>query len=1043
MLAHSPKATDLAAYARPASPGTPLQASAVASSSAHPYPDDSDFIESDAECEEGYEDEELPSSGSTNKLVLSGTDAIEPVGGAGLELPEIPLIFVSDRLYFTYFKTPPPASLLNRKNGVGAAWFETGKSGRQAYDSGQSEDVPERFHWFNVDEELVYLAFYEDWGPLNVALFYRFCMHVHQLLNDDALGGHALVFYTSSHPHRKANASLLAALYSMIIDRIEPADAFHPFSQVEFKPFRDAGYGRADFCLTIQDILYGVHRAIKEQLLDLSEFNLEEYEYYEQVQCGDWNWITPYFLAFASPNDREYVASLKTAGGKSGQEGARLGRKLPQVFLNTVKYFKERNVKLVVRLNNPLYDKKVFEEAGIAHLDLYFDDGSNPSEEILREFIRRADQVIRAGGAVAVHCKAGLGRTGVLIGAYLIWRYGFRASEAIGFMRIMRPGCVVGPQQHFMYQQFVDWVRWGVHDSAMATAQKAIEAERQKLLSSSPHLHRRSRKRASSHSESEDIDEDDGTDATGGPPVTPKVRKLTPVAPATAAPAIKPVPCVGQPRKSPSPSRKRPAIAVAAPVPPQGLDGGSKIKREVLKASNSVNVNDLPRSASDENLRSMSLKQAESAKSSSAAPQTLAGVASLRDSWEAIAGVVPSATPPRTQRSVEEPRTTANEAISTPRSGRVLTEAQRLSNLTPTQCGTPSHTRSRSAASPPSAPGTPSLRNTVNATESRPARTAESTTTPSHSPKEDEDDVFGSSPQPGTPSGGKSRVPSFKASPHVRAAYNLKDTKLPHPRSPRSELEAPNAEVILSRDSAPAGNAASLTAESLDSQNSISSQSAAGSLAQRETATRYVHREGHRPLGRVPSSSTSISPAKVNGTRPTSSAARARVPTPSARLLASSALSSAPRTASNGSAGSGSSAHAVGNVNATSATRPATSRTVQARTASSSAKGLPSTHSARSAPRSAGQPAASMNRTTPISNSANAAMLAARANLKRARPSPDVPQTKFAGAMAQPGSRPPVALSATMTANTTTVPHLGRNVRRRRSSLGAADIGLA
>jgi protein-tyrosine phosphatase len=31
--------------------------------------------------------------------------------------------------------------------------------------------------------------------------------------------------------------------------------------------------------------------------------------------------------------------------------------------------------------------------------------------------------------------------------AYLIWKYGFTANEAIAFMRIIRPGCVVGPQQ--------------------------------------------------------------------------------------------------------------------------------------------------------------------------------------------------------------------------------------------------------------------------------------------------------------------------------------------------------------------------------------------------------------------------------------------------------------------------------------------------------------------------------------------------------------------------------------------------------------------
>jgi len=61
-------------------------------------------------------------------------------------------------------------------------------------------------------------------------------------------------------------------------------------------------------------------------------------------------------------------------------------------------------------------------------------------------------------------CKAGLGRTGTLIGAYLIWKYGFTATEAIAFMRIIRPGCVVGPQQHYMHQMQLQWAKWSAVD---------------------------------------------------------------------------------------------------------------------------------------------------------------------------------------------------------------------------------------------------------------------------------------------------------------------------------------------------------------------------------------------------------------------------------------------------------------------------------------------------------------------------------------------------------------------------------------------------
>ena len=51
---------------------------------------------------------------------------------------------------------------------------------------------------------------------------------------------------------------------------------------------------------------------------------------------------------------------------------------------------------------------------------------------------------------MAIHCKAGLGRTGTLICCYIMKHFMLTAAETIAWNRICLPGSVIGPQQFYL-----------------------------------------------------------------------------------------------------------------------------------------------------------------------------------------------------------------------------------------------------------------------------------------------------------------------------------------------------------------------------------------------------------------------------------------------------------------------------------------------------------------------------------------------------------------------------------------------------------------
>ncbi len=116
--------------------------------------------------------------------------------------------------------------------------------------------------------------------------------------------------------------------------------------------------------------LQGLEIAIENEWYNFRTFNPKEYEFYERVDHGDLNWIIPgKFMAFMGPVN-------KRIEGKSGFT--------PEDYSEI---FQVLGVNKVVRLNEIIYDRKRFINNGISHTDLFFLDGSSPSNEIVDEFI--------------------------------------------------------------------------------------------------------------------------------------------------------------------------------------------------------------------------------------------------------------------------------------------------------------------------------------------------------------------------------------------------------------------------------------------------------------------------------------------------------------------------------------------------------------------------------------------------------------------------------------------------------------------------------
>jgi cell division cycle 14 len=247
--------------------------------------------------------------------------------------------------------------------------------------------------YFSVEDrpQFQYHPFVDDFGPPTLPQLYLFARYMEKLLADHTGLVH---FHCSPNEESKSNASLYITFFRMVHLNVSADDAASPIRLIAgaLKPFRDPSRGQSIYDISVLDCLKAIEKALSLGWFDMTDFDPVNWGKMELIENGGMNWLIPgKLLAFASPYSMSSIGNgLKVATAE-----------------DVIPIFQILGINHVIRLNSQFYDASLFTNAGFKHTDLMFPDGGVPKPQIVNNFL----EIMASEDVVAIHCKAGLGRT--------------------------------------------------------------------------------------------------------------------------------------------------------------------------------------------------------------------------------------------------------------------------------------------------------------------------------------------------------------------------------------------------------------------------------------------------------------------------------------------------------------------------------------------------------------------------------------------------------------------------------------------------------
>jgi hypothetical protein len=202
------------------------------------------------------------------------------------------------------------------------------------------------------------------------------------------------------------------------------------------------------------------------------------------------NWVSDNILALQRPSER-LIEEFKV-----------------------IEQFKRANVKAIVNLQCLgehafcgdgildgafSYRPETFMNAGMYYYNFGWTDMSTPTMHRMLDIVQVLDFHSLEGHCIAVHCHAGLGRTGLVAACYLVHSDNLSAEDAVMLVRMKRPGSIQTKKQH----KFVTLFQKALQSLRAVYPSQSIAMSQENYLVDDDGSEIRSLGGASCHSESE------------------------------------------------------------------------------------------------------------------------------------------------------------------------------------------------------------------------------------------------------------------------------------------------------------------------------------------------------------------------------------------------------------------------------------------------------------------------------------------------------------------------------------------------------------